>query len=267
MKQVSWTTLGILAFVLVMSGCATAATITPVPTVAPDSGTFEVQNVQASAQVVPAQETRLSFPIAGPIKEITVKEGDMVVTGQALASLSSPDLEYGLLQAQSAVRVAEFDNEYWKLPRRLADGTVVERGDVAEQELIVAQKAQDTAQAELTRTRLVAPFAATVISIGVHPGEYVQPGQVVIVLAKLDDLKIETIDLSELNVSAVQVGQLASVYVEALGKEFQGRVSAISPVSDTIGSDVFFKVTVQLEEQPSGLLWGMSTDVEIQTEQ
>ena len=93
------------------------------------------------------------------------------------------------------------------------------------------------------------------------------PGQVVIVLAKLDNLEIETIDLSELNVSAVKVGQPVNVYVEALDKEFQGKVSAISPISNTIGSDVFFKVTIQLVEQPQGLLWGMSADVEIQTEQ
>ena len=94
-----------------------------------------------------------------------------------------------------------------------------------------------------------------------------QPGQVVIVLAKLDNLKIETTDLSELNIATVDIGQPVSVYVEALDKKFQGTVTAISPISDTIGGDVVFKVTVQLEEQPLDLLWGMSADVEIQTEQ
>ena len=267
MKQASWTTLGILAFVLATSACAPATTVTPAPTLMVDSIKSEVQNVGASAEVVPALETHLSFPISGPIKKISVNEGDMVEAGQSLASLSSPNLEYGILQAESAVRVAEFDSEYWKLPRRLPDGTVVERGDVAAQELEVARKALDTAQARLTQASLVAPFAATVISIEAQPGEYVKPGQVVIVLAKLDDMKVETIDLSELSVSAIQVGQPAIVYVDALGKEFQGKVSAISPVSDSLGGDVVFKVTVQLEEQPLDLLWGMSADVEIQTEQ
>ena len=267
MKHTSWTTLVILAFVLAMSGCAPAATFTPVSTIVVDSVMTEVQNVGASAEVIPAQETRLSFPISGPIKEIIVKEGDRVDTGQILATLSSPDLEFGVLQAESAVKVAEFDNEYWKLPRRLADGTVVERGDVAERELEVTRRVLDTAQAELTQATLVAPFAATVTSIEVQPGEYVQPGQVVIILASLDNLKIETIDLSELYVSVVKVGQPATIYVEALDKEFHGRVSAISPVSEYLGSDVVFKVTLQLEEQPLDLLWGMSADVEIQTEQ
>ena len=86
-------------------------------------------------------------------------------------------------------------------------------------------------------------------------------------LAKLDNLQVETTDLSELNVASVKIGQAATVHIEALGKEIPGVVTAISPISDTIGGDVVFKVTIQLNEQPKELLWGMSADVEIQTEQ
>ncbi len=86
-------------------------------------------------------------------------------------------------------------------------------------------------------------------------------------LAKLDNLQVETTDLSELNVASVKIGQAATVHIEALGKEIPGVVTAISPISDKIGGDVVFKVTIQLNEQPKELLWGMSADVEIQTEQ
>lgn len=267
MKLTRWTTLVTLALVLATAGCAPAATVTPIPTIALDStGLLEVKIVQASAEIVPAQEAQLSFVISGPIKEVIVEEGDVVEPGQILATLGAPELEYGVLQAEAAVREAEFDYEYWKLPRRVQN-QVVERGPVAKQELETTRRSLDTAQAELAQTQLIAPFAATVVSVEVQPGEYVQPGQVIVVLANLDNLKVETTDLSELNVAAVNIGQPASVYVDALDKEFQGVVTAISPISDTIGGDVVFKVTLQLEEQPLDLLWGMSADVEIQTEQ
>jgi RND family efflux transporter MFP subunit len=250
-----------------MAGCAASTEATPIPIIALDStDSSEMRNVQASAQVVPAQEARLSFAISGPIKEITVEEGTIVEAGQIVATLSSPDLEYGVLQAEDAVRKAEFDYEYWKLPRRVGL-KVVERGPVAAQELEVTRKTLDTAHAELSQTELLAPFAATVISVEAHPGEYVRSGQVVIVLAMLDNLQIETIDLSELNVATVETGQPATVYVEALDKEFPGQVSAIAPISDTVGGDVVYKVTISLNEQPTDLLWGMSAEVEIQTEQ
>jgi len=268
MKLTQWTTLVIVALVLATVGCSPAVTVTPIPTIALDpTDPIRDKTVQASAKVVPAQETRLSFVISGSIKEVTVKEGDTVEDGQILATLSSPELEYGLLQAEATLRQAEFDHKYWQLPRRLADRTVVDRRPVAEKELEVTQRSLDTARAELTQTELIAPLTATVVAVEAQPGEYVQPGQVVFVLAKLDSLKLETTDLSELNVAAVNIGQPASVYVDALDKEFQGEVTSISPISNTLGGDVVFKVTLQLEEQPVGLLWGMSADVEIQTEQ
>ena len=266
MKHTQWATLAISALVLATAGCAPVATTTPLPTIALDpTGTSTISHVQASAEVVPAQETNLSFVISGPIKEVTVETGNVVEAGQILATLSSPDLEYGLLQAEAALQAAEYNYEYWKLPRR-DGGEVVERGPVAEKELEAARRSLEAAQAELAQTKLVSPFAATVVSVEAHPGEYVRLGQVVIALAQLQDLKIVTTDLSELNVAAVETGQAATVYVEALDKEFQGVVTAISPISDTLGSDVVFKVTVQLKEQPSDLLWGMSADVEIETE-
>jgi len=266
MKRTQWTVPAILALVLMISSCAPAATETPIPKLVLDSDSASFSNVQASAQVVPAQESRLSFVVSGPIKEVTVEKGNVVEAGQVLATLSSPDLEYSILQAEAAVRTAESDYEYWKLPRRVQN-QIVERGPVAEKELEIARRTLDTALAQLTQTQLVAPFAATVISIEVQPGEFVQPGQVVVLLARLDNLKIETTDLSELNVAAVEIGQPTTVFIDALDKEFQGKVTAISPISGTIGGDIVYTVTIQLGEQPKDLLWGMSADVEIQTEQ
>ena len=266
MKHTPWTTLAGLALVLAMAGCTHAATATPIPIIALDSGSPKARNVQASAEVVPAQETRLSFVIPGPIKEVNVAEGSVVEAGQILATLSSPELEYGILQAKEAVNKAEFDYQYWKLPRRQGN-RIIERGPVAAQELETTRRSLDTAYAELSQTELVAPFAATVVSVSVKPGEFVQAGQVVLVLAGLDNLQVETTDLSELGVASVKIGHAATVHIEALDKEIPGVVTAISPISNTVGGDVVFKVTIQLNEQPKELLWGMSADVEIQTEQ
>jgi HlyD family secretion protein len=128
------------------------------------------------------------------------------------------------------------------------------------------RSALEVVKASIVQGTLTAPFEGTVVEVNVSPGEYVQPSQVVIVLVALEDLRIETTDLSELNVAAVKIGQPATVYIEALDDEFSGDVIAISPISDTIGGDVVFKVTIQLDEKPPALLWGMSADVEIDVE-
>ncbi len=63
----------------------------------------------------------------------------------------------------------------------------------------------------------------------------------------------------------VQIGQTANIFIEALNQEFPGKVIEISRISSTVGGDVVFKVTMDLNEQPQGLLWGMSADVKIET--
>jgi hypothetical protein len=42
-------------------------------------------------------------------------------------------------------------------------------------------------------------------------------------------------------------------------------VTGIALVSSTLGGDVVYTVTIDLDEKPQGLLWGMSADVKIQT--
>ena len=44
-----------------------------------------------------------------------------------------------------------------------------------------------------------------------------------------------------------------------------GEVSDIEHVSSTLGGDVVFQVTIELDQQPPGLLWGMSADIQIET--
>jgi hypothetical protein len=83
------------------------------------------------------------------------------------------------------------------------------------------------------------------------------------VLDDLATLCAETTDLSERDVDGVALGQPATVYVEALGVEVEGQVVHISPQATTIGGDVVYKVVVELNEQPPGLRWGMSVEVEI----
>ena len=39
----------------------------------------------------------------------------------------------------------------------------------------------------------------------------------------------------------------------------------VDRVSSTLGGDVVYKVTLELDDQPKDLLWGMSADVKIET--
>ena len=276
MKPTLWITLLASAFILVIASCNPASTTTPIPTISPDAtDTSASSQVKASAIVVPAQESRLSFVISGVVEDITVAEGDQVQAGQALVKLDTSELEYDVISAEAALTVAKFDAKMQRQREKKFNfrtfkfvhvSPPAEKIQEADSRVEQSQFALEVAKASLAQGTLVAPFGGTVVEVNIAPGEYVQPAQVVIVIVNLEDLQIETTDLSELDVAAVEIGQPATVYVEALDEEFPGEVTTISPISDTLGGDVVFKVTIRLDEQPVDLLWGMSTDVEINTE-
>jgi HlyD family secretion protein len=148
----------------------------------------------------------------------------------------------------------------------LRAGATPEQLAIAEAAVAQSEAALEAVQASLNQATLIAPFDGTVADLQVDPGQIVMPGQVVLTLADLSRLWVETTDLSERDVTEVEVGQAATVYVEALNVDVPGKVARISPLASTLGGDVVYTVVIALDEQPEGLRLGMSVEVEIATE-
>jgi len=127
-----------------------------------------------------------------------------------------------------------------------------------------AHLAVDQAQAALDATRLVAPFDGEVGTVSISVGDYISPGQTILVVSDTQDLHVETTDLSERDIPTVKIGQEATLTVKALHQDVKGTVTAISPVSGTLGGDVVYQVNLALSAVPSGLRPGMSVDVQFE---
>jgi len=254
---------------LTLSACASiASTPTAIPTVSLDnndsssnSPTGDANAVSASAFIVPVKTAELSFANVGRVKAVDVKVGDQVKAGQVLVELDTTLLEAKVREAEANLTAASVQVEYLKRV-----GTDEVHLESAQAEADRAQALLDSAHATLAaQSTLVAPIDGTIAAVDISPGETVVPGQVVITMGDFSNFQVETEDLSERDVPRVQMGQNANVFIEALNQEFSGKVIDISRVSSTVGGDVVFKVTIDMDKQPQGLLWGMSADVEIET--
>ncbi len=263
MKKIFWMTFP--ALILILAACGTTPTplSLPVPTLGPASpstGFSSPDSVTASAEIIPAQDTQMSFVISAPVKEVLVKEGDVVTAGQTLMTLYAPDLELAVTSAELELKAAELEFAYW-VPAR--HDRPPERKWQAEAEVEQAKKKLETAKAEFAQTSLLAPFNATVVDVNIEAGELAKAGHVVVTLGDIANMQVKTTDLGERDVPHVKVGQSVNVYIEALDMRVTGKVLRVSPISETVGGDVIYPVTIGLDEQPMGLLWGMSAEVEI----
>jgi HlyD family secretion protein len=133
---------------------------------------------------------------------------------------------------------------------------------LAEEQIKNAQAQIAAGQAAMADLDLKAPFAGTISKLNIHSGEWVAPGQVLLVLVDLSALQIETTDLSERDVPKVAVGQPVTVVIKALNQTVAGHVKAISPLADTLGGDVVYQTTIDLDTPPAGLRAGMSVVVQ-----
>lgn len=265
---------GILA--LLLAACGGNATSEAIPTVVLDQGGASTpspaessggDSVTASAVVVPVQSAELSFMTIGRVTEVNAQVGDQVNAGDVLLRMDLSILEAKVKEAEANLAAAEIQLSY--LVRNVGcrgEGCAPswKHVEVAQVDVQRAQALLDSAKAALdTQSHLAAPFAGTVISVDISPYETASPGQVLMVLGDLSKYRIETTDLSERDVPKVKAGQPVSVYIEALGGDFNGRVVDIARISSELGGDVVFKVTIEFDDQPAGLLWGMSADVDI----
>lgn len=136
----------------------------------------------------------------------------------------------------------------------------------AEARIKNAQAQLTASQAALNDLELKAPFSGTVATLNIHAGEWVVPGQNILVLVDLEHLRIETTDLSERDVPKVKVGQSVTVFIKALNQDVTGTVKEIAPLADTLGGDVVYKTTIDLETPPDDLRAGMSVEVQFGSE-
>lgn len=169
--------------------------------------------------------------------------------------IAEAEAELQLAQAQQAV--AERNLEMYTQgpdPRDIA---------LAETRLENAQTQLDAARAALERQVLLAPFGGTISELYVRSNEWISPGQPVLLMADLDHLRIETTDLNEIDVARILVGDTASITFDALPDTVvSGTVSEIASKSDE-SSGVNYRVVIELESLPDGLLWGMTAFIDI----
>lgn len=275
MKRLIWPIL-LTILLTACSGTSTpAATSSEVPAVTQAVSVSDPNIVISSAEVVPVQSSQLGFTTSALVKEISVSEGQLVQAGQPLVVLDTLDLEFQVTAAEQDYAAKSLNAELQRAEKVLYvnPDTGKKRWYSLPREVYLKALAQadqakavwDSAAATLAQSTLLAPFDGTIVDIQIIPGETVQSGQTVMTLVDLKHLQIETTDLSERDITRVKIGQPVDVYIEALDVTVQGEVIRISPKSETVGGDVVFPVTIELNEQPAGLLWGMTAEVQIQT--
>ena len=165
--------------------------------------------------------------------------------------------DVALIEAQ----IAHAEDEY----TRLSNGPDPDDIALAEARVTNAEAQLAAAQAALDNLELRAPFGGVVGAMYIHAGEWIAPGQPALLLADVQHLVVETTDLSEIDVAQIEVGDTASLSFDALPDVVvNANVTRIAPKAAE-GAGVNYTLTLELDEIPDGLRWGMTAFVDIES--
>lgn len=233
----------------------------------------------------PGAEVTVAAEVTGIVAGMLFAEKDTVERGDLLAQLRADDLLAELRAADARVGEAEAEirlaeSELDRAERLFAEGVdTAARRDRARRDLDVARARRTTARAEVARLeadvdkhRVASPITGTVLRRFVDPGEAVESGQPILVVADLARLRIES-EVDEYDAGRVALG--ARVTISAEGYDGERWAGVVEEIPDAVTGRVLrpqdpgrpsdtriLLVKVRLEE-PTPLKLGQRVEVEI----
>lgn len=171
-------------------------------------------------------------------------------------------LTYEFALQEALAKLAKAERDYLTL----SQGPDPDLVTLAEARLATAKAALAAAEKKLADLEIKALYAGTISEVYVREGEWVAPGQPILILADLEHLRIETTDLNEIDVARVKIGDKVVITFDALPDVVvNGKVVLIAPKASE-GSGVNYTVVIEMDETPAALRWGMTAFVDIQVE-
>jgi RND family efflux transporter MFP subunit len=176
--------------------------------------------------------------VGGILAEVSVVEGDSVQSGGVVAVIDSTAQQAALRQAVAGLDAALVAQEQAQatLERTRALGATVARtalenatsaAQTAAQEVARMTALLDQAQIQLGNFTIRAPMTGTVLSLNAEPGESIDPSTVLMTIADLSQLIVET-DVDEAYATQIRADMPAVLQLTGETVTREGRVSFVS---------------------------------------
>jgi HlyD family secretion protein len=219
----------------------------------------EISGVSAAEARLAEAQARLDALYTAPDADAIAAARARIARAEAALAALTGEAQAGRVEAAAAgVEAATADLA------RLNAGPRETELALAQAQITAAEVALRQAELALERATLYAPFAGTVVALDLDIGAIPDPAQSAVVLADLQSWRLETSDLTELDIATVRVGDPVQITFDALPDlTLQGRVSRISDLGRSFQGDVIYAVDITPNNWDARLRWNMTATVAI----
>lgn len=186
---------------------------------------ISTENAYVEAEISPVNSRMMGY-----VKDVFVKENEVVKAGQPLLKLDDVDTKLELTFKQAKLKKAKADSER---AHTLQKDHALSQSDL---ELAEATLAGINAEVEgsllkLSFTNVVSPIDGVVAKRSAQPGQFVQPGQSLFVVIPQNTSWIKA-NYKENQVRLIHEGQEVEIKVDAYpGETWNGKVEFVYPSS------------------------------------
>lgn len=263
--QPHWPALSLILAVLFLAACKPAEQ--PPPREATRVGVAVVTAgpaqppVLTNGVITTREELKLSFKLAGIVRNVTVKEGQAVRAGQQLAVLELTEVDSQVEQARQLADKAARDQV--RGARLRADGLISEQDlETLRTQAAVSRATLRSAEFNQKFSTILAPRDGVVLRKLVEDREFVQPGQSVLVIGPKEGGYILRAGLSDRDIVRLQLGDPATVTADAFpGQTLKGGISVLPGAADPASG--LFQIEVALDPASVQLVSGLSARLQI----
>lgn len=199
--------------------------------------------------------------LAAMVQKVYFTPGSIVEEGTVLVQQNA-DPDIGLLHSlQANEKLAEITYARDKLQYK-AQGISKQQLDSDEQNLKSLQGQVAQQAAIVQQLTITAPFTGKLGISNVYPGQYLNPGDVVVTLQSLDPIYVDFY-LPQQNLPQLKIGQIVNFTLDAYPNQtFTSKITTINPIVDKDSKNI--KVEATAENHDHKLLPGMFTNVAVQ---
>lgn len=218
--------------------------------------------IDVDAQVKPEIYADISSELPVLVKDVFVKENEVVSKGQKLFTLDQKSVNAQIAQARLAVEKAELAEKnkrrHWDLLKPEEKMEIKKTTEEARQRL-------NEIYAQASKLTIVSPIDGVVVRKNVNPGE-VASG-IAMKISNLNSLRVEAL-IPEVDIGLVQIGSLAEVSLDAYpDKILTGKIISIDSTSTTKENSTYYRAIIKPDDlQGVRFLEGMNAEVDIITD-
>lgn len=230
---------------------------TPVEVASVQQGTV-TDRFEAVGTMEASDEISVVAEVQGRIAKLPFEEGSSIRRGQVIAQFDDAEWRAEVARAEALRDQNQSAYDRWKSVVEQKAGAQQDLDD-ANARLKVSEAELALAQSRLRKARITAPFSGVVGARQVSLGEFLDPGDVITDLARLDEMRV-TFSAPERYIPHLKRGSPVHVSVTAYpGEEWEGRIDVIEPIIDAQTRNV--KILARVPNPGQRLRPGMSANV------